>query len=68
MTDESLQTLLRTTLPNATVAPTRDLWPEVATRLDRGPRLSPLDVTLAAFIAVALMLLPEGVWLVALHL
>jgi hypothetical protein len=68
MTDEeSLRTLLRTTLPGA-AAPRRDLWPEVTRRLDTRPRWSPFDLGLAAFIVGALLLLREQLWLLALHL
>ena len=48
--------------------PSRDLWPDVVDRLDAPAGWSSVDTCLAAFIAVALLMIPEGVWLMAFHL
>jgi hypothetical protein len=69
MNDETeLRNLLRPLLPPDRQAPSRDLWPDVVERLDGRPGWSLVDTGLAAFIAVVLLMIPEGVWLVAFHL
>ena len=64
--DTRLVSLLRSAVPpigNA-AAPSRDLWPLVATRQQAGPTWSWLDVSLALGVAVVLLLRPD--WLVPL--
>jgi hypothetical protein len=69
MTDESLQTLLKSAMPpTADDGPSRDVWRDVVTRIDGTPRWSLLDLGLAAAVAIALILFPEGFWLLAYHL
>jgi hypothetical protein len=66
--DDVLRALLQSALPAERRAPARDLWPGVVRRLDAPIRWSPVDISLAAIVAVALLLFPEGVWLMAFHL
>ena len=69
MTDESLQALLKSALPpGADDGPSRDVWRDVVARVDGRPRWSLLDLTLAAAVAIALLLFPEGFWVMAYHL
>lgn len=67
--DDQLQRLLRTALPPIdSSAPPRDLWFELNGRLESRPRWSLFDTALAAGIAVTLLLIPETLFLIALHL
>ena len=69
MTDERMKELLRAAMPlSGAEEPGRDLWPQVATRLEQGPRCSYVDLGLAAAAAVALVAFPEWLWLLAYHL
>ena len=75
MTDEErLAELLRRAMPPVRFDgltdehPSRDLWPRVARRLQPSPRWSPLDLALAAAVAIALMLFPQALWLIAYHM
>lgn len=67
--DERLESLLREALPATTErAPSRDLWPLIVSR-GRGPaRWSWLDLGIAAAVAIALLMRPEWLWLMAYHL
>ena len=69
MTDERLGELLRAAMPPSAAddAP-RDLWPSLASRLDRGPAWSFVDLGLAAAVAVTLLMFPEWLWVLAYHL
>ena len=69
MTDDHLEELLRAALPpTSDDGPSRDLWPLLATRVDRAARWTILDVSLAAAVAIALLVFPEWLWLLAYHL
>ena len=67
--DERLQHLLRSALPPvAGQGPSRDLWPSVANRI-QAPAGSPwFDLGLAAVVAIALLMFPEWLLLLAYHL
>ena len=66
--DERLERLLRTALPRATVGgPSRDLWPRIVER-GHAPGWSWLDLAVAAIVAVALLIRPGWLWLLAYHL
>jgi len=67
--DERLAHLLRAALrPADSAGPSRDLWPSVANRMEARVRLSWLDVGVAAAVAVALLMRPAWLWLLAYHL
>jgi len=69
MTDEDLVRLLRSALPpTADHAPSRDLWPLVATRVHARAASSRVDLGIAVFVAVVLLLFPKAAWLIAYHL
>jgi len=67
--DDRLVNLLRAALaPAGAAAPSRDLWPRVAGEMNAGVRVSWLDLALAAAVAVALLIHPAWLWLLAYHL
>ena len=67
--DDRIVHLLRAALPPARAArPSRDLWPEVASGMETRVRVSWLDLALAAAVAVALVMRPAWLWLLAYHL
>ncbi len=67
--DDRLVHLLRTALPPAGAArPSRDLWPSVLSAMEARVRVSWLDLVLAAAVAVALLIHPAWLWLLAYHL
>jgi len=67
--DDRLAQMLRAALPPALAAgPSRDLWPRVANRLEAQVRVSWLDLGIAAVVAVALLMRPAWLWLLAYHL
>lgn len=69
MNDNRLEDLLRTALPPVdSHVHGRDLWPELNERLDRPPRWSLVDLSLAAAIVVWFALFPESLWLLAYHM
>lgn len=69
MTDDSLQALLKSAMPpGAHERSSRDVWGDVVARIDDRPRWSLLDLTLAAAVAIALLMFPEGFWVMAYHL
>ena len=75
MTDEErLAELLRRAVPPVSshplddARPPHDLWPRIAHRMEAPPRWSPLDLALAAAVAIALILFPQALWLIAYHL
>ena len=69
MTDEDLKKLLRSGMPptDEGVA-ARDVWPRLSARLDRTPRWSYVDLGLAAAVAIAFLIFPEWLWLLAYHM
>ena len=67
--DDRLRQLLRSArAPAADREPSRDLWPLVATRIQRRARWSWLDVGLAAVVTIVLLMFPSWLWLLAYHL
>lgn len=69
MTDERFGKLLRAAMPPpAADNPPRDLWPSLASRLERGPAWSFVDLGLAAAVAATLLIFPEWLWILAYHL
>jgi hypothetical protein len=67
--DERLERLLRSALrPVAARGPSRDLWPRVLRRSQAPVAWSWLDVSLAAVVAIVLLLFPNWLWLLAYHL
>ena len=69
MNDDRPKELLRTTWPpSSDEGPSRDVWPQIASRFEQRPALSYLDLGLAAAVCVALGLYPEWLWLLAYHL
>jgi hypothetical protein len=61
--------LLRAALPPVAAGdPGADLWPRVVERLASGPPMSWTDLGLLAIVAIALLLFPEGLFLLAYHL
>ena len=66
---DRLQGLLRSALPPAArQEPSRDLWPLVVSRVEAPAVWSWVDMTLAALVAIALLLFPEGLFILAYHL
>lgn len=69
MTDERLESLLRSALPPvAAGGPSRDLWPLVLGRTASPEVWSWVDVALAGVVALVLLLFPDWLWLLAYHL
>jgi hypothetical protein len=69
MTDEHLNELMRAVLPPSDDgAHARDVWPQLSARLERATELSYVDLGLAAAAAVAFLIFPEWLWLLAYHL
>ena len=67
--DRRLQHLLRAAVrPVADGEPSRDLWPLVVSRVQAPMRRSWLDVSLAAAVAVVLLIFPEWLLVLAYHL
>jgi hypothetical protein len=69
MTDDRLGELLRAAMPpTAEEGSHRDVWRDVVALVERGPRWTMLDFGLAAAAAIALLMYPEWLWVVAYHL
>jgi hypothetical protein len=69
MNDDQISLLLRTALPAVGVErPSRDLWPAVVQRSEARLEVSSADWSLAAVVAIALVLFPEWFWLLAYQL
>ena len=67
--DDRLQHLLRSAFPpTADQEPSRDLWPLVVNQIHAPVRRSWFDISLAAVIAILLMMFPEWLLLLAYHL
>ena len=67
--DERLARLLRSALlPVPASALSRDLWPLVVSRCQSRVAWSWFDVSLAAGVAIVLLLFPNWLWLLAYHL
>jgi len=68
-TDDELRSLLRSALPAAGAdAPSRDLWPSIVERSQAATRWSLADFSVAAVIALALLMFPRWFWFFAYHL
>jgi hypothetical protein len=69
MNDDELGKLLRTARPPTKHDPARGrLWLLLMERVNERPRWSLLDVGLGVAAAAALLLSPDGLWLLAYHL
>lgn len=69
MTDEPLKDLLRSALPPADrPGPSRDLWPQVVSRIEASPAWSWLDTGVAVAVIIALLVFPKALLLIAFHL
>jgi hypothetical protein len=69
MTDEHLRDLLRAALPPSDEGTSaRDVWPQLSARFERTTEWSYVDLGLAAAAAVAFLIFPEWLWLLAYHL
>ena len=69
MTDEQLQRLLQSALPRLDRDDEpRDAWPVIVERIDARPAWSLIDSALAAAVITALLIVPEWLFLLALHL
>jgi len=67
--DERLERLLRSALPPTSGrGPSRDLWPLIVSRSRVPVAWSWFDFSLAAVIAIVLLLFPDWLWLLAYHL
>jgi hypothetical protein len=69
MTDEHLKRLLRAAIPptdTSVAAP--DVWPRLSAGLGHTPRWSYVDLGLAAAVAIAFLIFPEWLWLLAYHM
>ena len=67
--DDRLRQLLRSALPPpADRGSSRDLWPRVVRRIETPRAWSWLDMSVAALVGVALLMFPEGLFLLAYHL
>jgi hypothetical protein len=68
MTDDRIGELLRAAMPLGADPSHRDVWSDVVVRVERGPRWTMLDAGLAAAAALALLMFPEWLWVIAYHL
>lgn len=69
MTDELLKDLLRSALPRTNrQSPSRDLWPQVVSRIEAPPAWSWLDTSVAVGVTTALLVFPKALLLIAFHL
>ena len=68
MTDELLKDLLRSVLPPANrQGPSRDLWPQVVSRIEAPPVWSWLDTSVAVGLTIAMLFFPKALLLMAFH-
>ena len=67
-TEQEFHQLLRSAVPPAeTRSSERDRWPDILRRGQTTAGLSPIDLGMAAVLAVALILFPRVAWLLAYH-
>lgn len=66
--DRLLESLREARPPIGNEAARRDTWPLLSSRLDEGARWSLIDAALGAAATLAMLLFPEGLWLLAFHL
>jgi hypothetical protein len=66
MTDELLKDLLRSALPPANRQnSSRDLWPQIVSRIEARPAWSWLDTSVAVVVTLAMLAFPKALLLVA---
>jgi len=69
--DHQLSALLRAALPPADQIdegrPPHDLWPAVVQRASAREAVSTADVSVAAIVAIALLMFPQWFWFLAYH-
>ena len=69
MTDDELQSLLRSALPDIdAAAPARDLFPEVVNRIQSRPVPHWMDIVLAVGIGTLFVLVPQWFFMLSYHL
>ncbi len=69
MTEELLKDLLRSVLPPAAgPGPSRDLWPLVVDRIQARADWAWFDISLAAGVAITLLMFPKALFVLAYHL
>jgi hypothetical protein len=69
MTEELLKDLLRSALPPAAgQGPSRDLWPLVVNRIQARAGWAWFDISLAAGVAIMLLMFPKALFVLAYHL
>jgi hypothetical protein len=73
MSDDQLKNLLRTAFPEVGgPKPSRDLWPSIVDRVQTPAAWSWIDISVAAEVgagvAIALVMLPKALLLLAYHL
>jgi len=68
MTDELLKDLLRSAHPPTNrQGPSRDLWPQVVSRILASPAWSWLDTSVAVGATIAVLVFPKALLLIAFH-
>jgi len=69
MTDDGLGRLLRAALPPiAPAGVTKDAWPAIDARLDSRTAWTLLDIAVAAVVTIGVALIPNALFVIALHL
>lgn len=70
MTDQDpLERLLRSAFPPAEAQePSRDLWPLIVKHSQASRGWSRLDISMAAVVAMVMLMFPDWLWLLAYHL
>ncbi len=69
MTDEILKDLLCSALPPTDrPGPSRDLWPQIVSRIEASAVWSWLDTSVAVGVTIALLVFPKALLLIAFHL
>ena len=69
MTDELIKDLLRSALPPMNRrGPSRDLWPQVVSRIEASAAWTWLDTSAAVGVTIALLIFPKALLLIAFHL
>jgi hypothetical protein len=69
MSNEQLRRLLQSALPPpAPAAHPRNAWPMIAARLDSRPAWTMFDLALAGGIVIALLMVPQALFVLAWHL
>jgi len=67
--DDRLRQLLQSALPKTSdEGPSRDLWPLLASRIERPAPWAWVDLSLAAVVAIVLLVFPEWLLFLLYHL